>query len=121
MPAPDLKEPLLMASLDLIGRTGAKGVQLRYSDDEKPVVWMAVGTYVRDGREIHQVAADLHPARAAFKLCESVIDGGHCVHCDRPTGITEDFDPMPLSDTICWYQFDPELATFRRACEGHNA
>ena len=57
-----------------------------------------------------------------IRLCEQVIDGGLCTHCKRRTI----FDAEP-SDTVfddalvamgCVYAWDPELATFRRSCEG---
>ena len=55
---------------------------------------------------------------AVFRLCDQVIDGGTCTHCNRPTGFTPDLDPMPLDDIVCWYQWDPELSEFRRGCAG---
>jgi hypothetical protein len=27
-------------------------------------------------------------------------------------------DSMPLNESVCWYQWDPEMKTFRRGCEG---
>lgn len=113
--APDQHDPRYMAAIDLIGRTGAKGIQIRYSDDEQPIVWMAVADY----REGHECAAALEPLRALLRLCDQLIDGATCVHCRRPSGITEDWEvQMPLDKVVCWYQYDPELAKFRRSCEG---
>jgi hypothetical protein len=91
--------------------------QLRYSDDEEPVVWMAVAIY---DDERWECAAARHPLKALFRLCEQVILGGTCTHCHRPTGFEEEPDggPMPFDQSICWYRYDPELVTFRRACEG---
>jgi hypothetical protein len=102
------------AAVDLIGRTGADEVQLRYSDDEKPVVWMAVARW----RDHWEAAAAMTPARALFRLLDEVIDGGQCKHCNRPTGFSPDLDALPLDALICWYQWDPELQTFRRGCAG---
>ncbi len=85
---------LLVASLDFVRRTGAAQAQVRFSDDEKPL-------------------------RAALRLLDQLIDGGQCLHCKRPTGVSETFDgAMPLDDLLCWYRYDPELKTFRRGCEG---
>jgi hypothetical protein len=56
-----------------------------------------------------------------LRLCAQVVDGGRCTHCRRPTGLSEDLDAMPLDRLVCWYQWDPELATFRRGCEGDAA
>jgi hypothetical protein len=102
------------AAVDLLGRTGADEVQLRYSDDEKPVVWMAIARW----RDRWEAAAAMTPARALFRLLDEVVDGGQCQHCNRPTGFSPDLDALPLDALICWYQWDPELRTFRRGCAG---
>jgi hypothetical protein len=113
----------LTACIDLIGRTGAHQVQIRYSDDEQPVVWFVVATYLRrrrgaPTRKAHETAAALTPDLAAFRLAETLVDGGQCQHCKRPTGVTADWaTSQPLSELICWYVYDPELNTFRRGCE----
>jgi hypothetical protein len=112
---PELDDAKLKAGLDFIRRTGATGLQVRYSDDELPVVWMVVAQY----GEHAEVDAALNPVRATLRLCERLADGGGCTHCDKPTGLTPDsFDAMPLPSHICWYQWDPERETFRRGCEG---
>jgi len=112
----------LAATIDFLRRTGAKQVQIRYSDDEQPVVWFVVVKYdgFNPGGTVgFETDAAATPLAAALRLCERVGDGGKCAHCNRPTG----FEPnllirMPMDDKICWYQFDPELKTFRRGCEG---
>lgn len=112
------EDPRLVAAVGLIGRTGAKGSQLRYSDEEEPVVWMALADYPTGQRE---VAAALDPLRAVLRLCEALVDGGMCVHCRRPAGFEPDsLDSMPMDVLVCWYQWDPELGTFRRGCEGDD-
>jgi hypothetical protein len=117
-----LDEPRLLAAVDLIRRTGASSFQIRYSDDEQPIVWFVVSTHVVDGHEVHEVDASLDPVRAALRLCERLVDGGRCAHCGRPAGLEPDsIDTMPADDLICWYQYDPELETFRRACEGSTS
>jgi hypothetical protein len=120
--------PQAMAGVDLIRRVGALQFQIRYSDDEQPAIWVAVaGFNLNHGRpvpakqkgKLHwESASALDPTIAILRLCESLIDGGTCQHCQRPTGFTPDLDRMPLDELVCWYQFDPELATFRRGCEG---
>ena len=114
----------LTAAIEFIGRTGARTVSIRYSDDEKPVVWFVVAEY--DGSSPHgaegaEVDAALSPVRAALRLCERLADGGQCVHCHRPTGLEPDhIDTMPMPELVCWWQYDPELKKFRRGCEGET-
>lgn len=114
----DPKDPLLVASLDLLRRSGAKTVQIRYDDDPKPTVWV-VDAEFRQGRDC---AGALTPARAAFRLLEQILDGvGKCAHCGRPSGVTEDWrEEMPMAHVFCWYVFDPETEKFRRSCEGET-
>ena len=103
-----------LAAVDMVKRTGAKQFQLRWSDDEEPLVWFAVAVY----RNTSEADASLSPLRAVLRLLERVCDGGICMHCNRATGLDPDsLMVMPLNDLICWYQYDPELKTFRRACE----
>jgi hypothetical protein len=125
--APAGNDPRMLAGIQLVQRVGAKTFQLRYSDDEEPVVWMAVaGHIVHDGKmasrgkvNTYTVGAALTPARAVQRLLDELVDGGRCAHCDRPTGVEHDFaSTMPLSDHVCWYQYDPELELYRRSCEG---
>jgi hypothetical protein len=111
-----LDDARFTAALELIQRTGASGVQIRYSDDELPTVWFVVAKYPEGQMEVD---ASLNPLRAVLRLCERLVDGGQCVHCKRPAGLEPDhIDTMPLNQTICWYQYDPELKKFRRGCEG---
>lgn len=124
-------DPRLTAGLDLLRRTGCSTVEIRYSDDEQPVVWMAVAGYTaagdpksgnparREARTVHEAAAALDPTRAVLRLCEQLVDGGRCAHCHRPTGFEPNtLDTMPADQLVCWYQYDPELQTFRRGCAG---
>jgi hypothetical protein len=123
-----IDEPRLMAAVDMARRTGAREVQIRYSDDEQPVVWMVVAGYSTRGDGVprptgkvnrFRVGAGLSPLEAAMALLNDAVDGAICTHCGRPTGITGDFEgKMPLDEYICWYRYDPELKTFRRDCEG---
>lgn len=110
------KEPRFAAAVELVGRTGADQFQMRYSDEESPTVWVALALY----GDQWECAAAMHPLRALFRLCETLMDGGTCIHCNRPAGFSPDLDPspMPLSKEVCWYQWDPELKTYRRGCEG---
>lgn len=108
--------PLFTAAIDLIGRLGAKGFQIRYDEEQEPIVWVAV---VELSGERFEAAAALTPERAAYRLCERLVDGGKCVHCRRPTAVEEDWRAdLPMAEHVCWYIFDPELKKFRRSCEG---
>jgi len=106
----------LTAAVDMLGRTGAAEVQLRYSDDEKPVVWIAAARW----DDHWEAAGAMNPLNALFRLCDHVIDGGECKRCGKPTGFSPDVDALPLDDLVCWYQWDPELKTFRGGCEGDD-
>jgi hypothetical protein len=102
-----------LAAVDLLGRTGAQEFQIRFCDEEQPTIWMAAARW----RKHWEAAGAMNPQAAVFRLCDSVVDGGSCTHCHRPTGFVPDIDPMPLDKMFCWYQWDPELKTFRRGCE----
>lgn len=109
-------EPKAMAAVELLGRTGASSFGVRSSDDEQPVVWIAVVGYGGRGWE---AAAGHDPSEATLRLAEQLVDGGNCAHCHRPTALAMEHDetfPVPGHD-CCWYAYDPELNTFRRGCE----
>jgi hypothetical protein len=99
----------------MLGRTGATQFQIRYSDEDEPVIWMVAARWSNHW----EVAASMSPLGAVFNLCDQVVDGGTCTHCGKPTGFVADSEgEMPGQDFICWYRYDPELKTFRRSCEG---
>jgi len=124
------EDPRFVAAAKLIERTGARSFQIRYSDDEEPTVWMAVAEYHvgpsgkpvaknKPGRKTFEAAGGMTPLAAVLRLLDELLDGGECQWCHRPTGVTDDWQAdMPLADVVCWYQFDPETESFRRACEG---
>lgn len=125
---PDPSDPRMPAAIKLLRRTGAQEFQLRYSDDEEPVIWMAAAKWsiggdgkpkAKGGRPAWESAGAMDPVGAVLRLCDQVMDGGQCAHCKRPTGVTDMWRAtMPLADVICWYVYDPETQTFRRSCEG---
>lgn len=110
---PPAAKEMLLAATDMIGRTGAESFELRYSEKRNPVVWMAIGRW----NDTYEVGASISPIKATIRLLETVVDGGTCTTCGKPTGITEDLEAMPLGSHVCWYQYDPELKAFRRGCE----
>lgn len=106
-------DPRFMAAVDLIGRSGADNFQIRYCEEETPTVWVAAAKW----GEVWEVGASTAPLEALFRLCAQVLDGGMCKHCGRPSGFVPDLEPAPAPELVCWYQWDPELETFRRGCE----
>jgi hypothetical protein len=113
MPSNPVEDPRLIPAVDLLGRTGAAEFQIRYCDEEEPAVWFALARW----GDHWNVMSAFNPLAAIFRLCDDTIDGGQCQHCFKPTGFTPDIESMPLDKIFCWYQWDPELKTFRRGCE----
>jgi len=118
----------LVAAIDLLGRTGAQEVQVRYSDDEEPTVWMVVARYSvqRPGdafpTRTFQAAGGMTPDEAAYRLVEQMLDGGLCRHCGRQTAVEQRWDDAELLAELaavgaCVYAYDPEIKKYRRACE----
>jgi hypothetical protein len=110
-------DPRLSAGMNLLGRTGAKTFRIGHSgeDDGPPFVWYAVATWPDDKAD---AAGGLDPTTAVLRLCERVIDGATCKHCERPAMFIPDIDTSPFDRLgCCIYAWDPELATFRRDCE----
>ena len=109
---------VLLALVDLLGRTGAGAFQIRFCDEEQPIVWIACAKW----GDVWQAAGGMSPFQAVLQLAESAMDGGTCTHCQKPTGVDDrpidGFITRATSELICWYRYDPELSTFRRSCEG---
>jgi hypothetical protein len=94
---------LIAAIAGLIGHTGAEQFQVRYHDDEQPVVWVSVATYA-DGRA--EADAALTPDQAAWRLAERLVDGGRCTLCSRPTALVENEDDLTSGvDFLCQYRY----------------
>lgn len=114
----DADDPRLIACVDMIGRSGGKSFQLRYDDEQEPVVWVAVAE-LRGG--LWECAGGRDPLQAAVRLLEELYDGGWCGHCGKASGVTLDWSSdMPLADAVCWHVYDPETQKFRRSCEGET-
>ena len=122
--------PKFLAAVKMIERTGAKSFRIGFTPDEDgpPTVWYAVavwegptaGGFKVKGRERAEAAGAMNPEDAVLRLAEAIIDGGECVHCHRLTILVTDLadTSQMLDDMGCVYAWDPELATFRRSCEG---
>jgi hypothetical protein len=125
-PEVTMRDPRYVGAIDLVRRNGAREIQLRYDDEQKPIVWIAVaGFSIIKGKpsgrgkiNAHQVGGGFDPLTAIFALCHACLDRhGFCMHCGQATMFDETFEVQPI-DFYCWYQWDPELQTFRRGCEG---
>lgn len=129
---PRMNEARFLAAVDMARRTGAVEFQIRYDEEQLPVVWVAVTCHIVNGSGMPQpsgtkgtrvwsAGCGLVPLDAVHQLCEKLIDGGMCFHCKRPSG----FDPnethqltSSAGDPFCWTAWDPELKTYRRGCRG---
>lgn len=120
-------DPRFIAAIDFLKRQGAREFQIRYDDEQQPIVWVAVAGYSWiDGRPRstgkingHQTGSGMDPLSAMFNLLRNSLNFvGRCNHCDRNTMFDEWFGEQPLEDLYCWYQWDPELKVYRRGCEG---
>lgn len=121
-------DPKFIAGVDMARRTGSIEFQLRYSDDAEPTVWVAVATHnigvnglpappAEPGEITHTAAGGLTPLSAVLRLCDQLIDGGQCAHCGKPSAFDHG-TASALPPALCWTQWDPELKTYRRNCEG---
>lgn len=115
---PDVHSPKFTAGLDLLRRSGASEVQIRWSDDDEPTVWFVVAIFDAEHWETN-AAPD--PVSAVMRLCDTLINGGTCVHCHRPSGFEEDHEHREADELmlpmICWFVWDPESESFKRGCE----
>lgn len=102
----------------MVRRMGAAKFEIRHTEEE-PAAWVALASWDRPGGVYWDCAAAMAPTRAVMRLCELLVDGGQCKHCERPTVFEPEASTDPLMPSLmCAYQWDPELATFRRSCEG---
>ena len=115
------EQELLKACVKLIGSTGATAFTIRYEDTETPTVWIAVAKYGKDDEDVnttYQTGSDVIPIEAVLRLCERLIDGGICIHCNKTSGFDLAFESVfDTSNELCWYSYDPETKEFRRSCE----
>lgn len=113
----------LSAAVAMIGRCGASSVQIRWSDDEDPIVWFVVAQF---DEGVWETAAGRDPIEAALRCAEQLVDGAACAHCERPTALDTDWESPVTSVAnragldLCAYVYDPERRTFRRSCEGEE-
>jgi hypothetical protein len=133
MTADPMLDPRFIAGVQMLERTGARDFRVGYTDPDEgePVVWYAtcrwqIGTdgrpIAKGGRARHEAAGAMNGLDAVMRLCERVIDGGTCAHCGQHTIFDDNPTDSPFDALLealgCVYAWDPELATFRRGCEG---
>lgn len=85
-----LDEDAMFAALDLIGRTGAREMQVGYLHDDVPpekADWWAHAQY-RGAR----IVAEHHagPVEALESLAERLLTGGKCTQCGKFTTLRDD-------------------------------
>jgi len=123
---PRLEDPRFIGAVDVIKRTGAREVQIRYSDDEQPVIWFAVagwnvnidGIPTKHGAgRAWETSSALHPIEAVFRLARQVVDGGQCAHCSKPAAFNTDDGDELLPEFFCWWTWNPEAAKYVQACQ----
>jgi hypothetical protein len=124
--SPEMKARVVAAT-EVVARTGASSVTLRFSDPDEdedggPTVWIAISTHRQGEREVCSVAAGLNPLAALYRLCDELVDGGMCAKCGRPTAFIQDESggPMPRKiegREVCWTSWDAPSEKFMRDCD----
>lgn len=118
----DEKQPVsdvMMAGIEMLRRSGQSDFQLGFFDDVKPIVWVVMGHWNREGREHHVPGCGLTPEQAVMDLCERVMDGGKCTHCDRVTAFHKpDEPPLPdfMTGHLCYWEYHEDAKRFLRGC-----
>lgn len=109
----ELEDPRYTGIFDLLGRTGAASVEVRYSEGEKPgdkTCWLAIAEYSGDRWDC---AGATGPLGALIRLAEQLVDGGTCTWCQRPTSFLPELDP---GDTL---MMDAMTCAFRWTSKGY--
>jgi len=107
------------ATVDMIGRTGAKNLQIGYLDEIKPTAWVAMATFDRG----HKTGSGLSLPEALWVLLEGLVDGGVCQHCHKvttllaPTEITGHPASVALSAATCVYTYREDVKAIRPGCQ----
>ena len=109
-------DPATVAAVGMFHRTGARDFSLRYSDDQQPVVWLAVVTYAGG---LAEVDAALSPERAILRLLERLVDGGQCAHCGRMTQAEVDGEGAVMP-SVCLLSYSPTDDRWVQACQARG-
>lgn len=99
----DFDEQALFASVNLIGRSGAKEFQFGWLDDDVPIEEARWWAKARWGGEILTEENHVGPVEAADALARRVMDGGMCVHCQRKISLGQ-----AQPDVCVWHREDDQ-------------
>ena len=91
----DFDEPLLLAAVDMIGRTGAKNLEIGFDDDNEDL-WYAQATY---GKSKVIVEGFDNPVKATEALVRKLMHGGRCTHCGKMVTLEDGMH----SKRYCYY------------------
>lgn len=80
----DMNDDVLIACVDLAGRTGARGFEIGYTEDD-PATWYAYCAY--QGARV-TVEGHPTPTTAALALAERLLKGALC-RCRRPVTLSD--------------------------------
>lgn len=120
-PIPPAEVSQFLAGSVMLQRLGASSFEFRLSEpdselDDGPAVFVSIAVFTNPSTR-WDAAAGVTPLESMTRLLDALMDGGQCQHCHKPTGAAHDLGEMPLPEHVCWYQYDPELTTYRRSCE----
>ena len=112
----DLDEDALVASVDLIGRTGARDFTFGYLRDDVPIEqaeWWAAARY--QGAEIRE---DGHagPLSAVEALARRLLTGGMCIHCGGRISLSEQGPPEFVGTMLDGTRMDRKRARSMPEC-----
>lgn len=91
----DLNDDAVCANYELIGRTGAKALEVGYLDDDPPHRWYAHAEYRGTRITVENCAG---PAEAVEALAVRLVHGGRCQGCRRLVGAVD--GPVPVGTII---------------------
>lgn len=87
---PGLDEDELIACVDLIGRTGARGFEVGYLHDDVPIA--EAGWYAHAQYRGARITAEDHPSpvAAAKALASRILTGAKCKGCGKLVALADD-------------------------------
>lgn len=130
-PPPGIDPELMLAIMKLLERSGMKEFQIRYDEEQKPVVWVAVALFKRPALRLpgkglaeeksntgSQCGCGFTPIGAVRDLAENAVTGGTCTHCGRMIEVNfGDDEPAFPPTMVCYRKYDPEAKEFKRSCD----